>query len=432
MRITLGLFLLMVVVGVSAAQPFPRRDLSLSGDRNYLLEESGMLDIIDASDPTALVLLGQIDPNPAEYITGTKVVCYGTTAYVLEQRQTGPMPSILTVIDASSPAVPVAGVHFNYGEYTFITGLAVDAERGLLFVGFDQLCCYDLSDPLHPALVDQIDLDFYRPVADIQVQDTIAYCAQGYLGFTEDMLYGIALVDAGDPSAMQELTYVANYPTRLGDSFRVDGDLLFSISYEEFSDPNHYFRIHDLSDPYAPQLLAEIVTPLYGPCMRRWGNVVYYTGGAAGVGRIDVSDLEAPVLLDPLPGTEGAVDLEIREDGWLFAVLPSELRAISLEPTMAPDAPVPAGLRVAAWPNPFNPKVTLAFSLDAARVVKVSIHAADGRLVADFGERSYAAGGHTLNWNGEDEDGRPQASGVYLLRVEAGGASATQRLVLLR
>jgi hypothetical protein len=41
-------------------------------------------------------------------------------------------------------------------------------------------------------------------------------------------------------------------------------------------------------------------------------------------------------------------------------------------------------------------------------------------------------GEHVASWRGRDSHGRLVASGVYFVRVEAGGAAATAKVVLLR
>ena len=97
-------------------------------------------------------------------------------------------------------------------------------------------------------------------------------------------------------------------------------------------------------------------------------------------------------------------------------------------------APAPARLVLhAPSPNPFNPSTVVRFELPRAVRAGVRIFTADGRLVrvlAPVG--SFPAGNHTLRWDGRDEHGRAAASGVYVVRLEAGGESRTQRAVLVR
>jgi hypothetical protein len=42
------------------------------------------------------------------------------------------------------------------------------------------------------------------------------------------------------------------------------------------------------------------------------------------------------------------------------------------------------------------------------------------------------AGQHTTFWNGRDDGGRPVASGLYFMRMETGGFTATRKLTLIK
>jgi len=83
-----------------------------------------------------------------------------------------------------------------------------------------------------------------------------------------------------------------------------------------------------------------------------------------------------------------------------------------------------AGL-VGAYPNPFNPSVTLSYRLPADGHATLSIHDARGRRVTTLVQGSAPAGDHAVRWHGVDQAGRPVPSGVYLavLRTTAGVSS---------
>jgi hypothetical protein len=53
-------------------------------------------------------------------------------------------------------------------------------------------------------------------------------------------------------------------------------------------------------------------------------------------------------------------------------------------------------------------------------------------MVATLRSGVMDAGEQVLEWDGLDHTATPAASGVYFLRVRAGAASATAKLVLLR
>jgi len=84
------------------------------------------------------------------------------------------------------------------------------------------------------------------------------------------------------------------------------------------------------------------------------------------------------------------------------------------------------------FPNPFNPRTTLAFELSESGPVRLAVYDASGRRVRELvrGEL-VAVGRHDVEWNGRDDLGRPVASGVYFARLEAADSVATVRMVLV-
>ncbi len=88
-----------------------------------------------------------------------------------------------------------------------------------------------------------------------------------------------------------------------------------------------------------------------------------------------------------------------------------------------------------ARPNPFNPSnsITFAFELPAAGPVSVRIYDPAGRLVRTLADRApLAAGTHALAWDGRSERGPVLPSGIFVVRLEAGGQVRAEKLVLTR
>jgi hypothetical protein len=98
------------------------------------------------------------------------------------------------------------------------------------------------------------------------------------------------------------------------------------------------------------------------------------------------------------------------------------------------EASLPAKLSLGQnFPNPFNPKTTLAFTVpaDAGRVT-LTIHNVNGRAVRTLVDGALDAGPHSILWEGTDDDGRALASGVYFARLSAGGRTRTAKMALLK
>ena len=79
------------------------------------------------------------------------------------------------------------------------------------------------------------------------------------------------------------------------------------------------------------------------------------------------------------------------------------------------------------FPNPFSGSTTLSYTLPEATDVRLEVYDLLGRRVAVLAEGDQAAATHTVTF-----DARGLASGVYLLRLQAGGAQRTMRMVVAR
>ena len=96
------------------------------------------------------------------------------------------------------------------------------------------------------------------------------------------------------------------------------------------------------------------------------------------------------------------------------------------------EVPAPFGIALQAFPNPFNPSLTVAFALDSARQVDLAVYDVAGRRVADLHHGRLPAGPQRFVWNGRDAAGREVPSGVYLVRISDGAAVNMKKVVLAK
>jgi len=94
--------------------------------------------------------------------------------------------------------------------------------------------------------------------------------------------------------------------------------------------------------------------------------------------------------------------------------------------------PVPGQLQLRAQPNPFNPAVTLRFTVPQLVDGALSVYDARGRLVSTLARGPFSAGDHAFQWYGRDDAGRMMASGSYLVRLRAGDWSESRGVTLLK
>ena len=84
------------------------------------------------------------------------------------------------------------------------------------------------------------------------------------------------------------------------------------------------------------------------------------------------------------------------------------------------------------FPNPFNPKTEISFSLPEAGSAELAVYDTAGRLVRVLVSGHMDAGEHQSVWDGRDDAGAEVASGVYFASLKAAGLNLNQKMVLLK
>lgn len=81
-------------------------------------------------------------------------------------------------------------------------------------------------------------------------------------------------------------------------------------------------------------------------------------------------------------------------------------------------------------PNPFGSRTRVEFTLVSESRVSVELYDLGGRRVRVLSAgAALPAGAHTLEWDGQGDTGEAAPSGVYFVRLMAGGESRVQRVV---
>jgi hypothetical protein len=91
-----------------------------------------------------------------------------------------------------------------------------------------------------------------------------------------------------------------------------------------------------------------------------------------------------------------------------------------------------ANILQAAYPNPFNPTVTIVCQVAQPSWLRLRVYDARGCLVRILKDSFVNAGSHVVIWDGQNQSGALASSGVYFCRFEAEGSVGTRKLVLLR
>jgi hypothetical protein len=95
-------------------------------------------------------------------------------------------------------------------------------------------------------------------------------------------------------------------------------------------------------------------------------------------------------------------------------------------------APVPS-VALEAFPNPFNPSLNVRYVLTSTSTLSLKIYDVSGRHVRTLLENHRELPGfHSIPWDGKDSAGREVGGGIYLLHLETGEKTLSEKVVLLR
>jgi len=80
-----------------------------------------------------------------------------------------------------------------------------------------------------------------------------------------------------------------------------------------------------------------------------------------------------------------------------------------------------------SFPNPFNNTTTINYGLPESGAVSISVFDLHGRSVKTLLNQQIVAGNHSITWNAED-----MGSGTYLIKMQTGTYSNTQKVVMIK
>jgi hypothetical protein len=194
-------------------------------------------------------------------------------------------------------------------------------------------------------------------------------------------------------------------------------------------------RIYSAADPLHPQLLHEIpdagcnLFPLVVNdyvFVSYWGQLAFYD--------LTVSEDEphSPdgFLWTSSPPVSGLL-LRYGDQNFLAV---TEFECISLYrlDISSTGAGVEHRKAIISYPNPFSGNVQIRMSNPRSQRVCIEVYDVRGRLVCHVFDGKAPPGEHSVSWNGNDDSGRPAASGIYLVRLSRSSAVEYLKVTLLR
>jgi hypothetical protein len=125
----------------------------------------------------------------------------------------------------------------------------------------------------------------------------------------------------------------------------------------------------------------------------------------------------------------------VGEDGTRLSKLYSSESPIEVAPYLEligltgidDDQPMPRDFDVRAYPNPFNARATISYTLAEPSMVTIEIYDILGNLVETLVNQNLPVGHHQIGWNAGY-----MSSGMYFYRIQAGDQSKVDKLILLK
>jgi hypothetical protein len=81
------------------------------------------------------------------------------------------------------------------------------------------------------------------------------------------------------------------------------------------------------------------------------------------------------------------------------------------------------------YPNPFNPETTIRYEVAKPYQVIISVHNLLGQRVILLVDERKSVGSFSVNWDGSSDSGRHLASGIYIIRMQAGEFVSLKKMI---
>jgi hypothetical protein len=241
--------------------------------------------------------------------------------------------------------------------------------------------CINYEDYMHWAA----GMNTYQ-ARGVAISGSFAYVADGSSG-------GLQVIDITNPASLQFVVGLNTPGSARG--------VAISGSYAYVADALSGLQVLDISNPTGPQFVGGMDTPGFAWCVAISGGYAYVADGGSGL-----------QVLPTQCGDASGIDENY------------------LDPELT-DTPQPLA-RLSVYPNPFNPRTTISFTIDHSQNVDLCIFDMTGKRIAVLADRVFQAGTYSMDWRGKDLQSRDVASGVYLLRMSTEERVTSEKMMLIR
>lgn len=413
--------------------------ITISGDLGYIADGSSGLQVIDIHTPAVPILLSDYRMGGTAY----DVAVEGNYAYVAEN-----IGGIVS-LDISNPAEPIVlsrlyqsnhwGAIAVQGNYAYVAGFtngtfifdisdpsnpdnigsyysgqgyptAIHVDGNIAYIAlsdaYDWLHSVNIAVPSSPSLI-RSEASYHR-TSELSMNDTLLFCAGGYLG----------IWDFADPGIFYHNWRYYNIPL---EDLDVQGTYLFGAC------PDTGLMVYDISDVTSP-VEVTFRDLLGAEEIELMDNYAVVGANGRGLFIYDISNPSNPVQVASTDISRSVTSIEVANN-LIYVTDTYSLMIFSFPSTgIEAGAELPLTFSLSPnYPNPFNAATTIEFNLPTRAEVNVAIYDILGRRVTTLLEGEKQPGHHSLIW-----DARDAPSGIYFARLQINSKSEVIRMMLLK
>lgn len=386
--------------------------VNVVGGIAYVADLLGQVRLIDVSNPAAPAEISRVQGMP----NADGVDVLGTTAYVVNRAE--PPAAGVTRLDVSNPAAPVV-LGFTP---TARSAYGVDVDGATVYVATG------VNGAADGTLISASGAGGgFAPLDEEQAgNQAFGVTVAGGRAYVARFGSGLAIFDVTNPAAIVPLSL--NPIGGFSQAVEVDGTTAYLADSQ--TGASIALTVIDAANPAAPAVIGTAAgfTGAGAADVALGDGYAYAAVDFVGLYQYDRANPAALALRTMVQTSDRAtgVDAEGRTVVLVDAGAGVWVFEAALVTAGEGDA-VREALAVTASPNPSAGPSRLSVRLPDAADVTVEVFSVLGQRVARLDAGALAAGTHTLAL-----DGRAWAAGVYVVRLTAGGQTATSLLTVTR
>jgi hypothetical protein len=328
----------------------------------------------------------------------------------------------IRIIDVSHPANPTQVSVIPDSIQRRLIGI----YDNVLLIEGGYIYLYDMTNPLEP-----VSLGCKTPTNRVMrtfMQGNYLYAAEAS---RDGESHGLEIFNFQDHIHLLSRGYVAT--SSYANDVEVSGDYAF------IAEERHRFDVVDVCDHSQPIIISTLVldggaTPI---SVTVDDGFAILCCGYSGFYVINVQNPAEPFIAGyyNTPGYAMSAEFDcpmVRlSDGYSVTLYDC---SAAIDYVASSDAVVPAQKFVVGsnFPNPFNPSTTIFYTIPQAGHVQIEVYNVRGQMVRKLEDQDQTSGEHSVVWNGLDDIGKAQPSGVYFYRVSFNGQTEIRKMLLLK